>query len=103
MPKLHRPAVRLPKGWKNRARLAVLQVISLAQYSLAVAHGQTTRRPGCRNVDGQRLEQEVLHLPEVLRIKDARMADLPLHRRPHYPPVERMADGPQDPSLGIGL
>ena len=30
-------------------------------------------------------------LREELRIKDARMAHLPAHRRPHYPPMERMA------------
>jgi Integrase core domain/Helix-turn-helix domain len=84
-------ATNLPKGWKLSVRSAVGNVISLAKYSLAVAQGQTTRHLGCRNSHCQRLEQEVLHLREELRIKDARMAHLPPHRRPHYPPVERMA------------
>jgi hypothetical protein len=30
-------------------------------------------------------------LREEIRIKDARMAALAPHRRPHYPPTERMA------------
>jgi transposase InsO family protein len=81
----------LPKGWKLRVRSAVVNVISLAKYSLAVAHGQAINRHGNLRAECERLEQEVLGLREELRIKDARMAHLPPHRRPHYPPGERMA------------
>jgi transposase InsO family protein len=38
-----------------------------------------------------RLEQELTLVREEIRIKDARMARLPAHRRPQYTPVERMA------------
>ena len=38
-----------------------------------------------------RLKAEVAALKEELRIKDARMASIPPHRRPHYPPKERLA------------
>jgi hypothetical protein len=35
--------------------------------------------------------EELLRLREELRIKDARMAIISPHRRPHYPPTERLA------------
>jgi transcriptional regulator with XRE-family HTH domain len=81
----------LPKGWKLRVRSAVLSVISLAKHSLTVAHGQARNRHGSLRAECERLTQEVIQLREELRIKDTRMAHLPSHRRPHYPPVERMA------------
>jgi hypothetical protein len=84
-------ATDLPKGRKLRVRSAVVSVISLARYSLAVAHGQASNRHGNVRAECERLTQEVIQLREELRIKDARMAHLPPHRRPHYPPVERMA------------
>jgi transposase-like protein len=39
----------------------------------------------------ERLHNEILLLREECRIKDARMEQIPAHRRPHYPPVERLA------------
>jgi hypothetical protein len=60
------PKIPVPRGWKQHVRSAVLHVISLAN-------------------------QEVGLLGEEMRIKDARMAQIDPHRRPHYPPVERMA------------
>jgi hypothetical protein len=39
MKKQRRQAIRLPKGWKTRVRLAVLDVISQAQDSLTWAQG----------------------------------------------------------------
>jgi transposase-like protein len=38
-----------------------------------------------------RLHQEVALLKEEIRIKDGRMERLPPQRRPHYPPIERLA------------
>jgi hypothetical protein len=38
-----------------------------------------------------RLDSEVAMLREEIRIKDARMAAMAPHRRPHYPPTERMS------------
>ena len=37
------------------------------------------------------LEATAAHLVEELRIKDARMERIEAHRRPHYPPAERLA------------
>ena len=37
------------------------------------------------------LEEEVALLREELRIKDARLARIPAHERPRYPPAERLA------------
>jgi putative transposase len=94
MPKHRRKALGLPQGWKNRVRSAVLDVIVLAKYSLALAQGKASEHPQAfsrLNAECQRLRQEVLLLREELRIKDARMTHLTAHRRPHYPPVERMA------------
>jgi hypothetical protein len=38
-----------------------------------------------------RLRMETHLLQDEIRIKDARMERLPPHRRPHYPPIERLA------------
>jgi predicted RNA polymerase sigma factor len=38
-----------------------------------------------------RLLEELAQREEEIRIKDARMARMVPHRRPHYPPTERMA------------
>ena len=59
-----------------------------------IAQGQASEKRKAvarQNAQCQRLQQEVALLREELRIKDARMAHLPPHRRPHYPPMERMA------------
>jgi hypothetical protein len=74
--------------------LAVLQVISLAQFSLAYSRGWAADSANARlrcKAELDRAEEEVALLREELRIKDARMAQLPPHRRPYYPPAERMA------------
>ncbi len=39
----------------------------------------------------ERLRHEVELFREELRLKDARMARVPSHRRPHYSPTERLA------------
>ena len=44
-----------------------------------------------RRAEGDRLQQEIQLLREEIRIKDARMEQLEAHRRPHYPPTERLA------------
>jgi len=41
--------------------------------------------------ENDRAQQESLLLREEMRIKDARMALISPHRRPYYPPTERMA------------
>jgi predicted RNA polymerase sigma factor len=82
----------LPSYWKRSVRSAVLQAISLAHYAVMHARGRSARatRTSCA-VEIDRLRQYIALLREELRIKDLRMARVPPARRPHYPPVERMA------------
>src|SRR5213593_1587115 len=84
----------LPRGWPRRVRSAVVQVISLARTSLALAQGWASESMNPqlrREAEGERLEQEIQLLREEIRIKDARMEQLEAHRRPHYPPMKRLA------------
>lgn len=88
------PNVPLPKHWNKHAKSAVMHVISLAQYATAYTRSwaSDTRNARVRlTAEKDRLEQERALLREEIRIKDARMARLPAHRRPQYTPVERMA------------
>lgn len=87
-------SLRLPHGWKQSVRIDVLHAISLAHYAMTQARGRIVR--GNRTwsshaAEIDRRDQEIALLREELRIKDARMASLHPHRRPHYGPAERMA------------
>src|SRR6266571_2359390 len=84
----------LPRGWSRRVRSAVIQVISLARTSLALSQGWASEsmNPELRQqAEEDRLQQEIQLLREEIRIKDARMEQLEPHRRPHYPPTQRLA------------
>jgi len=84
----------LPLGWPRRSRSAVVQVISLARTSLAVTQSwasESMNHQLRRRAEGDRLQQEIQLLREEIRIKDTRMEQLEAHRRPHYPPTERLA------------
>src|SRR5437867_5117120 len=84
----------LPRAWPRRVRSAVIQVISLARTSLALTQGwasESMNRQLRREVEGDRLQQEIQLLREEIRIKDARMEQIEAHRRPHYPPIQRLA------------
>src|SRR5713101_6907954 len=84
----------LPRGWPRRVRTAVVQVISLARTSLALTQGWASESMNSqlrRQAEDDRLQQEIQLLREEIRIKDARMEQLEAHRRPHYPPTERLA------------
>lgn len=95
----HQPAgksanTRLPANWPKRVKSAVLHVISLAQYATAYTRCWAADSSNARvrlAVENERLNQVVLLLREELRLKDARMARIPPHRRPQYLPVERLA------------
>lgn len=86
--------IPLPKPWNEYVRSAILQVISLAQFSLSHVRGraaysldaQTRSAARC-----DRLQQEVVRLREEIRIKDARMGRIEPRNRPHYPAQERLA------------
>ena len=84
----------LPRGWPRRVRSAVVQVISLARISLALTQGwasQSMNGQLRRRAEADRLQSEIQLLREEIRIKDARMEQLEAHRRPHYPPTQRLA------------
>ena len=88
------PAIALPRGWSSHVKSAMLHVISLAQFVLAHTRGWAANSPNSRvrlKAERDRAQQEVSLLDEELRIHRARMAQLPPHRRPYYPPAERMA------------
>src|ERR1017187_6037896 len=91
----HAPfSVPLPWSWPKHAKSATLHVISLAHFVLTHVRGWAADSPLHRvrlAADRDRLDTEVALLREEIRIKDARMAALAPHRRPHYPPTERMA------------
>jgi len=84
----------LPKGWPNRIRSAAIHVISLAHFSVTFARSVAANSINARirlKTDNSRLRQEIALLIEEARIKDARMERIQAQRRPHYPPIERMA------------
>jgi hypothetical protein len=86
--------VRLPTSWIHRVRPAVLHVISSAQYAIAYARGWAADSANAcvrLKAENDGFRQEVGLLREEIRIKDARMARIAPHRRPQYPPAERMA------------
>jgi transposase InsO family protein len=88
------PTFPLPKRWPHRVRSAVVQAISLAQVSLTHARSVASNSACARirlKEENDRLRQEIWLLREETRIKDTRMEQLPPQRRPHYPPVERLA------------
>jgi transcriptional regulator with XRE-family HTH domain len=73
---------------------AVLHIVSLAQTALTYTRSWAVNCPHARiqlRAERDRHRQEVALLTEELRIKDGRMHRIPPHRRPHYPPIERMA------------
>ena len=84
----------LPKNWKRGVRSAVLNVISLAQLSIAYARGWAANSINARvrlKAENDRLREEIALLREEMRIKDSRMTLIVPQRRPHYAPTERMA------------
>jgi len=94
MPAGNPARIALPKSWNKQVRWGLLQVIALAQYAILYTRGPaaTSRSKRVRlRAHINRLEQELALVCEELRIKDARLNRIPAHRRPHYPPSERMA------------
>ena len=88
------PEIPLPRGWPSRVKSAMLHVISLAQFTLTYTRGWAANSPSSRirlRAELDRTHQEITLLREEVRIKDVRMAQLSPHRRPYYPPTERMA------------
>jgi len=72
----------------------MLHIISLAQYATVYTRSWAVDSMNGRvrlKAENDRLLQENASLREEMRIKDVRMAQISPHRRPHYPPTERMA------------
>ena len=88
------PTIPLPKGWSDRVRSAVIHAISLAHLSLTATRGWAANSWNARirlKAENDRLRQELAFVREEMRIKDSRILRIPAHRRPHYPPTERLA------------
>lgn len=84
----------LPHHWDRNVRSAIIQVASLAHWGIVYARSwaadsklQRVRLAGTLD----RARNEIALLKEEIRIKDARMARIGPHRRPFYPPMERLA------------
>ena len=84
-------SLRLPKGWAANVRGAVLNVIGLVRIAMLAGREAFIREGDAADAHIQRLETEVALLCEELRIIGGRMRRIDPHRRPQYPPVERMA------------
>ncbi len=92
--KSENPPIPLPKSWPTHVRAAILHVISLAQFATAYTRSWSANSIHSRirlQAQRDRAVQELALLREEIRIKDARMASINPHRRPHYPPAERLA------------
>jgi len=88
------PSIPLPKSWSKHVRTAILHAISLAQYATAYNRSWAADSTNARiriKAEKGRAQQDILLLREEMRIKDARMVQISPHRRPYYPPTERMA------------
>jgi hypothetical protein len=88
------PLISLPKSWPNCVRIAMLHVISLAKYAIVQTRSWAADSPNARvrlKERADHVEQDAALLREEMRIKDARMSSISPHRRPFYPPAERMA------------
>ena len=84
----------LPRGWSEQIQSAVIHVISLAHFSATFARSVAANSINARirlKAENSRLRQEIALLIEEARIKDSRMDRIPAQRRPHSPPIERMA------------
>ena len=87
-------SIPLPKGWSRHVRSAVVHAVSIANVAFIATRSRAEHQFDVRarlQADVDRLQREVLLLLEEIRIKDARMERVPAQRRPHYPPIERLA------------
>ena len=81
--------LRLPKSWPTKVCAAMLHVVSLAKYAAVYTRSWAADSPNARvrwRSERDREQEDAALLREEMRIKDARMAILPPHRRPYYAP-----------------
>jgi hypothetical protein len=89
-----RPAPLLPRAWPTRAKAAMLHIVSLAHLAIVHARGWAANSINVRVRQAAQIDElraEVAMLSEEIRIKDARLAAIPPHRRPRYAPILRLA------------
>ncbi len=90
----HSPCISLPANWPKHSRSAVLHVITLARLAIVYTRSWAANSANTRvrlAAENSRIKEQVSLLKEELRIKDVRIGQIPPHRRPQYPPTERMA------------
>ncbi len=88
------PKLPIPSGWNKRVQSGILQAISLGRHCFVSIVARMANSPNAVDrvvARNERLQNEVESLREELRLKDARMARVPTHRRPHYSPTERLS------------
>ena len=88
------PVIPLPRAWPSCVKSAILHVISLAQFTVAYTRGWAVDSANPRlRMKGEldHADQEIALLREQIRIQNVRVELIPSHRRPFYPPAERMA------------
>ena len=84
----------LPRHWLGRVRSAIVHAVSMASIAFTITQARVAKHVDARvraQSEIDRLRHHVSLQEEELRIKDARMERLPAQRRPHYPPIERLA------------
>lgn len=84
----------LPSHWPRRVRSAIVHAFSMATIAFTLARARAANHFDVRvrlQAELDQREREISLLREELRIKDARMERVPAQRRPHYPPIERLA------------
>ena len=81
----------LPKGWAGSIRSAVLNVVVLIRIATLASREFLIEEGDVLYAKLYRLEAEVAMLREELRINGVRLRRIDPHRRPQYPPAERMA------------
>jgi hypothetical protein len=84
----------LPRAWPLAVKSAILHVISLARLALVHTRSWAADSPSTHlRLKSERDEtrNEIALLGEEIRIKDARRTLVDPHRRPRYPPTERLS------------
>ena len=86
--------IPLPRHWPRRVRSAVIHAVSMANVAFIASRCRVEHQFDARawlQSEKESLRREVSLINEEIRIKDARMECVPAQRRPHYPPIERLA------------
>ncbi|MEM7168059.1 MAG: helix-turn-helix domain-containing protein [Planctomycetota bacterium] len=84
---------RAPRGWKERVKWLVLNVISLGRVCTSVLEAEDVEStdPQVRgSAEVEALHREIRLLNEELSLKDARLSRVSPRKRQHYSPTERM-------------